>query len=165
MRERERSVCLCSEADLVTSDRESASVCLCERAKQLDSGATEAEIRSIAALLLSHPAQRGVAHLTATLTVNRVSMPDPMINLGRATVFQKEITFAGFGLDAKKCGRIQRKEERGREIERERERATKIATCTETNLQLSALQVPRSPQQERGSVSHPHIRRSRGRSV
>lgn len=37
-----------------------------------------------------------------------MSMMDPIIYLGRATVFQKEIKFQGFGLDAKKfSGRVQ----------------------------------------------------------
>jgi hypothetical protein len=34
-------------------------------------------------------------------------MTDPILYLGRVTVFQKEITFAGFGQDAKKySGRL-----------------------------------------------------------
>jgi hypothetical protein len=45
---------------------------------------------------------RGVAHLTASLTVNRPAMPDTMIYLARATVFGGELTRQGFGVDARK---------------------------------------------------------------
>lgn len=45
--------------------------------------------------------ERGVAHLTASLTVNRSAMPDTMIYLARATVFGGELTKQGFGTDAK----------------------------------------------------------------
>ena len=46
--------------------------------------------------------KRGVAHLTASLTVNRPAMPDTMIYLARATVFGGELTRQGFGVDARK---------------------------------------------------------------
>jgi hypothetical protein len=46
--------------------------------------------------------ERGVAHLTASLTVNRSAMPDTMIYLARATVFGGELTTQGFGVDARK---------------------------------------------------------------
>jgi hypothetical protein len=46
--------------------------------------------------------ERGVAHLTASLTVNRSAMPDTMIYLARATVFGGELTSQGFGVDARK---------------------------------------------------------------
>jgi hypothetical protein len=46
--------------------------------------------------------ERGVAHLTASLTVNRSAMPDTMIYLARATVFGGELTRQGFGVDARK---------------------------------------------------------------
>ncbi len=48
--------------------------------------------------------ERGVSHLTASLTVNRSGMPDTMIYLARATVFGGEIRYQGFGVDAKKYG-------------------------------------------------------------
>lgn len=48
--------------------------------------------------------ERGVAHLTAGLTVNWVSVQDPIIYLARATVFQKRIRMQGFGLDVSKYG-------------------------------------------------------------
>ena len=44
---------------------------------------------------------RGVAHLTASLTVNRSAMLDTMIYLARATVFGGQLTTQGFGVDAK----------------------------------------------------------------
>jgi hypothetical protein len=46
--------------------------------------------------------ERGVAHLTASLTVNRSGMPDTMIYLARATVFGGELRRQGFGVDARK---------------------------------------------------------------
>jgi hypothetical protein len=46
--------------------------------------------------------ERGVAHLTASLTVNRSAMPDTMIYLARATVFGGQLTRQGFGVDARK---------------------------------------------------------------
>jgi len=48
--------------------------------------------------------ERGVAHVTACTTVNRMSMMDPLIYLGRATVFQREIKYQGFGTDSRKYG-------------------------------------------------------------
>lgn len=45
---------------------------------------------------------RGLAHLTASITVNRPGMPDTLIYLSRATVFDGELSCQGFGLDAKK---------------------------------------------------------------
>jgi hypothetical protein len=46
--------------------------------------------------------ERGVAHLTASLTVNRSAMGDTMIYLARATVFGGELKRQGFGVDARK---------------------------------------------------------------
>jgi hypothetical protein len=46
--------------------------------------------------------KRGLAHLTASITVNRPSMPDTLIYLARATVFHGEIAIQGFGTDARK---------------------------------------------------------------
>ncbi len=46
--------------------------------------------------------ERGVAHLTASLTVNRSAIPDTMIYLARATVFGGELRRQGFGVDARK---------------------------------------------------------------
>ncbi len=45
---------------------------------------------------------RGVGHLTASITVNRTSVADPVIYLARTTVFQGEIALQGFGTDARK---------------------------------------------------------------
>ena len=46
--------------------------------------------------------ERGVAHLTASLTVNRSGIPDTMIYLARATVFGGKLMTQGFGVDAQK---------------------------------------------------------------
>jgi len=46
--------------------------------------------------------ERGVAHLTASVTVNRPSMDDPVIYLSRATVFQGRVCVQGLGTDARK---------------------------------------------------------------
>lgn len=48
--------------------------------------------------------ERGMGHLTASLTVNRVEASDTLIHLCRATVFQGEMRVQGFGLDASKYG-------------------------------------------------------------
>ncbi|HVJ88340.1 MAG TPA: hypothetical protein VM580_00950, partial [Labilithrix sp.] len=48
--------------------------------------------------------ERGLAHLTASLTVNRPGMPDTIIYLARGTVFDGELTSQGFGVDAKMFG-------------------------------------------------------------
>lgn len=46
--------------------------------------------------------KRGVAHLTASTTVNRVSMRHTVMYYSRATVFDGEIRMQGFGTDATK---------------------------------------------------------------
>lgn len=48
--------------------------------------------------------ERGLAHLTASLTVNRPGMPDTILYLARATVFDGELRTQGFGVDAAKFG-------------------------------------------------------------
>lgn len=48
--------------------------------------------------------ERGVGHLTASMTVNRVGMPDPIIYLARAIAFQGTIQIQGLGLDATQYG-------------------------------------------------------------
>jgi hypothetical protein len=48
--------------------------------------------------------ERGLAHLTASVTVNRPGMSDTMIYLARATVFDGELATQGFGTDARKFG-------------------------------------------------------------
>ncbi|CAN5447173.1 hypothetical protein BH09MYX1_BH09MYX1_61960 [soil metagenome] len=48
--------------------------------------------------------ERGVGHLTASMTVNRVSRADPIIYLARAIVFGGEIMVQGLGLEAKRYG-------------------------------------------------------------
>lgn len=47
---------------------------------------------------------RGVGHLTASVTVNRVGQADTSLYVRRATVFQGEVRSQGLGLDAKKYG-------------------------------------------------------------
>ncbi len=48
--------------------------------------------------------ERGLGHLTASMTINRVGMADPIIYLARAIVFQGKITLQGLGLDATRYG-------------------------------------------------------------
>ncbi len=48
--------------------------------------------------------ERGVGHLTASMTVNRSAMPDPIVYLARAIVFQNEIKVQGLGVDAARYG-------------------------------------------------------------
>ncbi len=51
--------------------------------------------------------ERGLAHLTASVTVNRPHFPDTIVYLARATVFGGETSVQGFGTDASKyTGRI-----------------------------------------------------------
>jgi len=47
---------------------------------------------------------RGLSHLTASLTVNRVSMEDTILYLARGTTFGGELRVQGFGTDASKYG-------------------------------------------------------------
>lgn len=54
--------------------------------------------------LRSEMDERGLAHLTASITVNRPGMADTMLYLARATVFHGELTIQGFGTDARKYG-------------------------------------------------------------
>lgn len=61
-------------------------------------------ILETARALRSEMDQRGMAHLTAALTVNRPGMPDTIIYLARATVFGGELRTQGFGVDATKYG-------------------------------------------------------------
>lgn len=46
--------------------------------------------------------ERGVGHLTAATTMNRVSQSDTLLYLGRATVFDGQIQYQGLGTDASK---------------------------------------------------------------
>jgi hypothetical protein len=46
--------------------------------------------------------ERGVGHVTASVTVNRVSRQDMLIYLARATVFDGEVRVQGLGTDARK---------------------------------------------------------------
>jgi hypothetical protein len=59
-------------------------------------------MRNTAEALTTELDERGVGHLTASVTVNRVSQDDPVIYLARATVFNGELSFQGFGTDATK---------------------------------------------------------------
>lgn len=58
--------------------------------------------------------ERGVAHLTASITVNRASTTDTIIYLARATVFGGELRVQGLGTDARKYGAEMIEEEGGR---------------------------------------------------
>lgn len=57
---------------------------------------------------------RGVGHVTASLTVNRVGEPDTIIYLGRGTAFGGELETQGFGCNARRF--------RGRFVTREGDR-------------------------------------------
>ncbi len=46
--------------------------------------------------------ERGVGHLTASITVNRTSADDPVIYLARSTVFGGKVQTQGLGTDARK---------------------------------------------------------------
>jgi hypothetical protein len=48
--------------------------------------------------------ERGLAHLTASTTVNRPSRDDLVIYLGRATVFNGKIRIQSIGTDARLYG-------------------------------------------------------------
>lgn len=48
--------------------------------------------------------ERGLAHLTASMTVNRPDGPDMVLYLARATVFDGEVAVQGLGTDAKYYG-------------------------------------------------------------
>ncbi len=48
--------------------------------------------------------ERGLAHATASLTVNRVSLDDTVVYLARGTSFAGEIRVQGFGTDATRYG-------------------------------------------------------------
>ncbi|HVH47296.1 MAG TPA: hypothetical protein VM925_33405 [Labilithrix sp.] len=54
--------------------------------------------------LQSEMDERGLAHLTASIAVNRPGIPDANIYLARATVFGGELKVQGFGVDARKYG-------------------------------------------------------------
>ena len=58
-------------------------------------------MKDTAYALRSEMDQRGMAHLTASITVNRSSSPDTIIYLARATVFGGELAYQGFGTDAR----------------------------------------------------------------
>jgi hypothetical protein len=48
--------------------------------------------------------ERGMGHLTASVTVNRPHLDDTIIYFARATVFDGEVKVQGFGTDASKYG-------------------------------------------------------------
>ena len=48
--------------------------------------------------------ERGLAHLTASMTINRPDMPDMVLYLARATVFDGEVAVQGLGTEAKHYG-------------------------------------------------------------
>lgn len=60
--------------------------------------------RNVADALLGELDERGVGVLTASITMNRVSMPDTVVYLGRASVFEGEIRVQGMGTDARRFG-------------------------------------------------------------
>ena len=57
-----------------------------------------------AAALETELDERGVGHLTASLTVNRPHLDDTIVYFARATVFDGEVKVQGFGTDASKYG-------------------------------------------------------------
>jgi hypothetical protein len=61
-------------------------------------------MRNTARALESEMDERGVAHLTASTTVNRPSMNDTILYFARATVFHGETCMQGMGIDARKYG-------------------------------------------------------------
>ncbi|MGD1854425.1 MAG: hypothetical protein ACFB2W_09250 [Leptolyngbyaceae cyanobacterium] len=61
-------------------------------------------IRNTAMALPQELDERGVAHLTASMTVNRPSRDDLVIYLARATVFNGKIRIQGLGTEAEKYG-------------------------------------------------------------
>jgi hypothetical protein len=63
-----------------------------------------AGMRKTALALAVEMDERGLAHLTASTTVNRVSMDDTVIYHARATVFDGKIQWQGLGVDARKYG-------------------------------------------------------------
>lgn len=60
--------------------------------------------RNVAKALTRELDERGVGALTASITINRVSMPDTVIYLGRASVFEGEIRVQGIDTDASLYG-------------------------------------------------------------
>lgn len=60
--------------------------------------------RNVAQALVGELDERGVGVLTASITINRVSMPDTVIYLGRASVFEGEVRVQGIGMDARRFG-------------------------------------------------------------
>ncbi|MEL6231583.1 MAG: hypothetical protein AAFR24_16880 [Cyanobacteria bacterium J06627_3] len=61
-------------------------------------------IRNTAMALTQEMDERGVAHLTASTTVNRPSRDDLVIYLARATVFNGKVRIQGLGPEAEKYG-------------------------------------------------------------
>lgn len=59
-------------------------------------------MRDTAKALMHEMDERGVAHLTASMTINRPAMRDTILYLARATVFGGELVMQGFGVDARK---------------------------------------------------------------
>ncbi|MBE7380305.1 MAG: hypothetical protein F6J95_002705 [Leptolyngbya sp. SIO1E4] len=61
-------------------------------------------VRNTALALAQEMDERGLAHLTASTTVNRPSRDDLVIYLARATVFNGKIRIQSLGLDAERYG-------------------------------------------------------------
>jgi hypothetical protein len=59
-------------------------------------------MKNTAAALTEELDERGMGHLTASTTVNRVSENDTLLYLARATVFGGKLRIQGFGTDARK---------------------------------------------------------------
>ena len=59
-------------------------------------------MQETASALRSEMDQRGLAHLTASVTVNRPGTSDTIVYLARASVFDGQLTTQGFGVDARK---------------------------------------------------------------
>jgi hypothetical protein len=84
--------------------------------------------------------ERGVGHLTASVTVNRPHFPDTIIYLARATVFNGSSCIQGFGTDASKYS--------GRVVEAEGDRRLLLTyegrDCSEHHVRTSTYPVRQS---------------------
>ncbi len=91
-------------------------------------------IRNTAIALTEEMDERGLAHLTASVTVNRPSQDDLVIYLARATVFQGKIWIQGLGTKAKKYS--------GKLIKYAGEQRLQLTYNQEDSNNLSILEMP-----------------------
>lgn len=78
--------------------------------------------------------ERGLAHLTASTTVNRPGMPDTIIYLARATVFDGELATQGFGVDALRFG--------GRMVDHRHEKRLKLSYDGKSDADFAIVREP-----------------------